>query len=61
MLCCAKSIVSEGLSAQKKAPIWELFFPRQDLRTQHFLNSITSDKYGQFCLLNNKMTKKIKL
>ena len=26
MWCYAKSIVSEGLSAQKKAPIWECFF-----------------------------------
>ena len=40
MKCYAKSVVSEGLSAQKKALIWGLFFASQFLWPQHFLHVI---------------------
>ena len=51
--------MSEGLSAQKKTPIWELFFASQFLWPQHFLHSITDDIYGPIYKLNNKTSKKI--
>ena len=59
MECYAKSIVSEGLSAQKKAPILDLFFAAQFLWPQHFLHGIRYDIYGPIYLINNKVNKKI--
>ena len=50
--------MSEGLSAQKKAIIWDLFFAAQFLWPQHFLHGITDDIYGPIYVLNNKMTNK---
>ena len=46
--------MSEGLSAQKKASIWDLFFAAQFLWPQHFLHGISDDIYGPIYVLNNK-------
>ena len=51
--------MSEGLSAQKKAPIWDLFFAAQFLWPQHFLHSITDENMDQFMYVVIKQVKKL--
>ena len=46
--------MSEGLSVQKKPPIWDFFFVAQFPWPQHFLHGITDDIYGPIYVLNKK-------
>ena len=52
------SIFNSPFSKQKKAPIWELFFVCQHLRTQHFLHSITMINMDNFNYFNYKKNDK---
>ena len=42
MYCHAKSIVSESLSAQKKAPIWECFFAFTVRRENAYISKLSA-------------------
>ena len=65
MQCCAKSIVCEGLSAQKKAPIWECFFAftmcRENTYISWLLAMIFFHKTESIIFISNFIIKKIKI
>ena len=65
MYCYAKSIVSEGLSALKKAPIWECFFAftvcRENTYISRLLAIIFIHKTESIIFINNFIIKKNKI
>ena len=65
MYCYAKSVGSEGLSAQKKAPIWECFFAfavfQENTHISRLLAIIFIHKTEAIIFISNFIIKKIKI
>ena len=65
VLCYAKSIVSEGLSAQKKTPIWECFFAFILCRENTYISRLLAIKFIHktelIIFISNFIIKKIEI